>query len=443
MIVDSTPPCDPPINDDPCINSVNPPLDLTEVGTHTGTTCCARGFNDPDNGEDQQNLDCNTITDDNAVWYTYTIGTDDAGVDVSVTADGITGNTAIEVYWGQPDAGCTQGLFMETVISNCGPLPFSGKIGNCPPTDGDVLFVKVASTDADCGAFSIVLTAGECSQGEGYNTCADAALGEPVEPITNEMFEIDYYCIQGCLDYACPEEDALGGCGAFTESPTVWFQVTADDLASQMFTTVETGGVWTPVWSVYSGPDCDNLTLVNFGGTPPCSDGDDTPELHQTSVFDDEENYWIAITADSNNLPPGGIEDGSFELCVATTINGLICLGELEGGDCGDESLVIEVIERENEDQPLEGPFCQGEEITINISFLYDATESGADWLIGFVPTFGPGWDMEGFDFEANAPTGDGETGEWFTEDGPCAPIIQESNPILCTFENEDGSLEI
>ncbi|MDF1696034.1 MAG: gliding motility-associated C-terminal domain-containing protein [Saprospiraceae bacterium] len=430
----------PPENDDPCINDDNPPFDLSGGGSHNGTTCCARGPKDanPDgSAADFENVDCSAATEDAAVWYIFTPNEADDGYNIILEPGDIEGPTSLEVYTGTPDGGCTGGLTL--IASSCNSNSADIKLGNCF-TPGEVLFVKVTSDDADenCGTF--ILTINPASCGPMADDCIDTAMETPIMPITNPEFTLDYFCVPGCLDYACPEDDAMGGCGDFVQAPTVWFQVTTDDIAAQMFTTVEANGNWTPVWSIWSGTSCDDLEIVNFGGAPPCSNGDNTPELHQVGVFDDVPNYWIAITA--TDIPPEGIDDGSFELCVATTINAIICLGE-EIGDCDDPTLVMEIIDREIDDQPLEGPFCQGEEVTVNISFFYDASESGADWLIGIVPIFGNGWDLENFDYAANAPVGNGTTAEWYETDGDCAPIIQEPNPILCTFVNADGQLTL
>jgi len=433
----------PPINDDPCDTSINPPFDLTGGGSHNGTTCCARGPNDTNadgSAADFNNQDCSAATEDAAVWYQFTPSEADDGYNIILEPGDMEGPASVEVYTGAPGAGCTGAL---TVIeSSCNSNNADIKIGNCF-APGDILYVKVTTDDPDenCGTFFLTIVPASC--GPMADDCIDLADQTPIEPVTNPMFFIDYFCVDGCLDYACPEASANGGCGAFTQMPTVWFQVTTDDLAAQMFTTVEPNGNWEPIWSVYSGPDCDNLSVVNFGGSPPCSNGDNTPELHQTSVFDDEENYWIAITIDPTSLPATGLDDGSFELCVATTINAIICLGELEGGACDDESLTMEVIDREIEGQPLDGPFCQGEEITINISFFYDASETGQDWLIGFVPVFGTGWDLTGFDYPGNAPVGNGTAAVWYEEGSECAPILQEPNPILCTYTDDNGNLQL
>lgn len=437
---------DPPINDDPCIESSNPPFDLTGGGSHVGTTCCARGPQDVNTDgslADFENVDCSAVTEDAAVWYVFTPDPEDDGYEIILEGgiDAAEGPIAIEVYKGPIDQGCNGG-FGETLASSCADLVVDFKIGNCFAED-EVIFIKISTDDPleNCGTFTLTIVPASC--GEMADNCIDLEEQEPIYPITETDFTITYQCVSGCLDFACPEGDANGGCPEFTEMPTVWYQIVADDIAAQMFTTVEPHGNWEPIWSIYSGPDCDNLTVVDFGGSPPCSNGDNTPELHQTSVFDHEENYWIMITIDPTSLPSTGLDDGGFELCVATTINAIICLGELEGGACNDESLVMEVTDREIEDQPLEGPFAQGEEVTINISFFYDASESGQDWLIGFVPTFGKGWDLEGFDYPANAPVGNGMTAQWYEEGSQCAPILQEPNPILCTYTDEDGNLQL
>lgn len=425
----------PPENDNPCITDINPPTDLTGSGSDMGSTCCAT--------LDFANVGCSAATEDASVWYTFTPDDADGGYDIVVNglggANGAEGPMAVEMYTGPADGGCSGALTL--VDQSCVATMVEFKIGNCF-RPGDILFIKVTTDDPDenCGDFEISITPGSCA-GEFSDDCIDTQDATPIMPVTPPDFAINYFCVPGCLDYACPEDDALGGCGQFTQAPTVWFQVDADENAAQMFTTVEANGNWDPVWSVYSGTSCDDLAIINFGGTPACSDGDGTPELHQVGVEGDM-SYWIAVTLDPASLPSTGLDDGTFEICVATAVNAVICLGE-DIGDCNDPSLVMEITDREVEDQPLEGPFCQGEEVTINISFFYDASETGQDWLIGMVPIFGSGWDLEAFDYDANAPTGNGQTAVWFEEGGDLAPIIQEDVPILCTFVNADGNLTL
>ena len=272
--------------------------------------------------------------------------------------------------------------------------------------------------------------------------CETVATQDPILPITNSIFNIHLDCLEGHLDMGAIISDDIGGCEAFYSNSTVWARIEVDQNAAQLYTTVETYGNWTPIWSIWSGATCDDLTLLDFGGVPPCSSGDATPELHNVGVSGDFPMYWIAITVDPNSIHPTGIVDGSFELCVATSVTAIICLGE-EIGDCTDPSLEISVIERENAGLSLNGPFCQGEEVTINISFFYDSTLSGADWFMGLVPSFGVGWDLDNFDFASDAPIANGLVGDWIEEGSDLAPIIQEPNPILCTYVNANGILTL
>jgi hypothetical protein len=437
---------DPPINDDPCILSDNPPLDLTTVGIHEGTTCCARGPLDQnqDGGPaDLENIVCPDSTENASVWYMYSPGVDDIGYTIQLeqsSDDPAEGPITMEVYWGDEDQGCEG--FAEAVASSCSDLSATLTVSKCAQA-GDKLFVKVSTNNVDeqCGKFVISIV--PTINGGMADNCLDLIGGDTIVLMVENPFGIDYFCTQGSLGFACPETDSIGGCDVFTAMPTVWFFVESQDDAAQMFSTVQANGNWDPVWSVFSGPDCDNLSVVDIGGSPPCSNGDNTIELHQTSVFDDEDNYWLMVSVDPNSIPASGMGDPTFELCVAGTINAIICLGELEGGACSDESLIMEITEREYDDQSLEGPFCQGEEVTVQISFYYDATESGADWLSGFVPIFGDGWDLEGFDYSANAPTGLNRTALWYEEGSDVAPIIQEPVPILCTYRDDDGVLQL
>ncbi len=424
---------DAPSNDNPCASSSNPPIELTGGGSHEGTTCCATF--------DFENIDCSAATQDASVWYTYIPNGDDDEYDVILEPLDVEGPISMEVYWGASDAGCGTSFDMTLIESSCnGSVELN--IGDCFP-QSSVVYVKVTTDESENNCGSFVITIAPSGSEPSPDECIDLMNLDPITPITDDGFGISYNCVSGNLGYACPEDDAMGGCPEFTQMPTVWYQIVVDDNASQMLTTVEPMGQWDPVWSIFSGPDCDNLTLVDFGGTPSCSNGSNTPELLISSVFDEEENYWIMITVDPISLPASGLDDGSFELCVATTNNVIICMGEMDGGACNDESLEMEVTHRELENLPLDGPFAQGEEVTIEISFFYDASESGGDWLMGLVPNFGPGWDMTNFDYELNAPFGNGQTSLWYEEGSNCAPILQEANPILCTYVDDDGNLQI
>jgi gliding motility-associated-like protein len=437
----------PPENDDPCPTFANPPYDLTGGGSHNGTTCCAIGFND-DPGADYQNLDCpDASTDDNAVWYIFTPDPSSAdGFEIEVDGS-ISGFTTVEVYHGPADGGCTGNLTL--LASACTTLPIDPiRKGYCFP-EGESVYIKVGSSDDDCGDFTIAVN--EVEDCKVADECADITGEQTLMPVTDPNFEdIEYVCLPGCLDLACPEDPLpAGGNGCdFTQLPTVWYAVTVDDIAAQLFTTVTTNGSWTPIWSVYYGDDCDNLTNAASGSTPPCSLDDDSPDLHQTGVEDLYDTYYVAVTADPNGEP---IDDPNFEICGATIINVLVCLGDIDDNCEPDPSTEIMITDRENADLEPDvdpevgymGPFCPGEEVEVHIEFFYDATESGADWMIGFVPDFGPGWDMEDYDFDGNAPGGSGGTGEWHEAFSDCEATMEEPVPHLCTYTDDQGVLRL
>lgn len=435
----------PPENDNPCPTDDNPPIDLSGGGSHAGTTCCARGAND-DPAFDWANQECAGITDDDAVWYTFTPSGADDGFIVEVTGgggpNGISGNTTVEVYSSpDPNGGCTNNL--TAVGSSCASLPAEIQIPVCD--DALTYYVKIASQESNCGDFDISITdrsicdmADECDE-----LGAAQLLGSPL--MTDESFaEIFEECIPGCLGLACPEDPTPPGdpC-VFADNPTVWIEIETDDIAAQLFTSVTTSGTWTPVWSIYYGPDCDNLTQISSDATPPCSNGDDTPDLHQTQVPSDDDGntittFYVAVSGE------GVIDDPMFEICAYTTINAIVCLGDITDNCNADPTVMLEVTEREFADGVIDpdgdgvaGPFCQGEEISIHLEYFYDASETGVDWLIGMIPEFGEGYNLEDFDYAGNAPAGS----EWIEEDGPCAPLIQEPVPHLCTYENDDGNL--
>lgn len=439
---------DPPANDDPCVESINPPQAMVVDSLYHGTTCCARGpedFNPDNTPADFASVDCDEDSQRAAVWYIYEPSEEDDGFEISLmTSDtmGSAGALSIEVYSGTYDQGCNEG-FAQTLASHCNVSDVTIRIGNCLDSS-EYLFIKVSS-DSDlsqCGTFGLSLGA-ESHCGHTADSCFDVDELTTLEAKIIHPFITEFVCVTGCLEFACPEDTAYGGCPEFTEMPTVWYKITTEEGAAQMFTTVDSEGDWMPVWSIFSGPDCSNLTLMDQGGVPSCSDGDATPEVHQTAILESDSVYWIMITVDPESIPPTGIGDGRFDLCVIATVNGLICLGDETTGSCTDESLVIEVTDREYDDLSLDGPFMPGEEVSVHVSFMYDANESGADWFMGFVPMFGEGWDMTDFDYDANAPFGNGNLGLWYEEGGECAPILQEDIPLLCTYTDEDGNLQL
>ena len=428
-----------PTNDSPCFSDANPPIDLTEIHAHYGTTCEAT--------YDYDNVDCSQENNESSVWYYFDPADDQMGYTVIVESIDSETPIIVEIYSGTIEQGCEG--FGQTIASSCDSENFYTSITNCL-TEDEQFFIKVTTKSSPefCKSFFVNYVAYECSINTVFDDCIETLTEDPIQPVTNLDFQIDYSCFSNCLQFACPEVDDFGGCFDFVNMPTVWFHVQTDEFASQLLSTVTTNGNWEPIWAVFEG-SCDSLNIVTYGGSPMCSAYSSTPNLLINAVHENSD-YWVAVTCHEYSLPPNGIiDDGSFEICVATMRTAIDCLGELESGECNDPSLIMEVTDREFElpidtdNDGIAGPFYPGEEVDIKISFFYDSSQSGLDHFIGLIPIFGDGWDLSNFDYTTSAPKGNGAWAQWYQEGADCAPIIQEPTSILCTYTNEEGKLEI
>jgi gliding motility-associated-like protein len=407
-----------PENDDPNPASTNPPQTLGLGDSHTSSTCCALGFNDGA-GADFPNVQCSGATHDGAVWYRYTTGSEE-GFQINVTptgAGGISGPVTIEVLTGTATA--PGGLLNPTSYS-CGPVPVELKVGCYDP--GEEVWIKIASATDDCGSFNITLEEiNRCPLAELCEDATTVIVTNPTDPNCGSFIPVT---VQGCLEAACPET-VVGDCG-FGTNPTVWFQVMIDEEAVQLGTSVTSNGSWDPVWAIYYG-GCDDLTITSGSGPNqppvPCSNSDSNTDIHTVGTIMGELSYWIAVSGD------GVIDDPTFTLNVWTSAACVACIGE----DGCEPEATWEITSRTS-DRPLDDPlFCQGEDVTVCISYLYDASETGVDWLHGLIPDFGPGWDMDAFD-PGNVTVSPGNP-VWADEsDGACAPFITEQMPYLCTY---------
>jgi hypothetical protein len=410
----------PPENDDPFPDSDRPPLDLTGGASHEGTTCCAIGYADDPN-LDYPNLGCNVQTHAAAVWYTYTVGSEQ-GIEINVGGGTIVGNTTVEVLIG--DENAPSGL-LEDGSFRCGSLPHRMRFGCLE--EGSVIWVKVASTTANCGSFTIQIEEAETC--EFADTCDDVTEDQTLitAPTDLDCGEFILRSIAGCIDLACPGE--VANCG-HSDNPTVWMQIETDENAVQLITFIETSGSWQPVWSIWAG-ECDNLELLT-GGTidepTECSNGNSNPDQHNVGIpLDADGNpqttFYIQISAE------GIIDDPNFTLSAFTQAGCVSCIGNEA---CNPEA-TFEIINRSSDRELDDLLFCQGETVEICINFIYDPSETGVDWFHGLIPDFGRGWDLDLFDPDAVSVSPGGA--EWYTtEDGECAPYITERMPYLCAY---------
>ncbi len=273
--------------------------------------------------------------------------------------------------------------------------------------------------------------------------CTNNFNFQTLKPNTEEDFI--YTCLLSDLSNATPENHNTLSCD-FSTTPTVWFKVETDVNAKHLFTKVTpSSGLWKAKWAVYYCK-CDTLKLARYLSTPPCSDEDVTPEVHQTPIYDGINTYYIAVTYSKNDQPL--TDNTQFNICAATIPDIFICNGDITDNNNPPPTTKLIATNREfaflepnaNTETGYSGPFLPGEEVNIKIKFFYDATESGGDWFMGFIPDFGNGWDVNSFDYESYlpeaSPIGVGEFHEAGTE---CAPQVSEYFPYLCTYYDENG----
>ncbi len=427
----------PPINDSPFADADNTgPWDL--ASGHTGTTCCAIGNTD-DPAADWANLECGGASNENAVWYSFTPagGADGFFVNVDPAGMAISGNMTVEVYSSTVAGGVGNPGNLTLIEASCTDLTVEIAVALCDPTL--VYYVKVASTDGECGEFSISATEkdSDCTADE----CVDAEVLTTETPASCEDGET-ILSIEGCLDFACPEDVNIACMGDM--GPTVWYQIDIDSPDATVLLTEVTADGFDVTWSIWQSTtgSCDDMINVSDpepAPTPaiPCGvPGLDDVYLTIPIVQDPPgtpATYWVAITG------LGEIEDPNFTLNYAGSLGCIACSGE-NAIDCGNgeweakiDGEVVEVEDFEN--------FCPGQEVEVCLEFNYNTAGTGNDWLHGIIPTFGSGWDLENIDFEA-IDLGAGWA--WVDYEGPCATSTSiYTLPNLCTYTNDDGLLQL
>ena len=415
----------PPENDDPVVTSDNPPLDLTGGGNHSGTTCCAIGAADMV-GTEYGNVGCaGGALDENAVWYTYTPTTED-GIEIILNNISIMGgNVAIEVYSGSATAPAQ----LATPNSfRCGAAAFGNPLVVGCYEEGITLWIKVTTSNASCGDFSISILPKEPSC-EMADVCEEITqIIEPVSP-TNETTPPTPVCVTGCLDLYCPEPNPICQGQQFQ---TVWFQVNTDGFAQAMNVLVNTNG-WAPVVAIYEAGNISEASCATAQPLGGCEFGTIASGVSVPQVgVNGNQTYYIAVS-----FFQGSLADPSFTLCVSTGPDYKEC-------SINQELKIVSRSAFPNEPTPpngFNGPFCMGEEVEVCYSLTFTNVETACQWFQGAIPQFGPGWDMSYFQPTSHTfNPSNGATWSWWPEG---EVLYNEGNPFLCTFTNSQGVLQL
>ncbi len=426
-----------PINDSPFEDANNiGPWDLEN--SHNGTTCCAVGYADDDTA-DWANFECSNASNENAVWYSFTPTNSFDGFDVNVVPGfmSISGNMTVEVYSSSVTGGVDDVSNLTVVGESCSDLIVGISVSLCDPTL--VYYVKVASTDDECGEFTITVT--ERSATCAADECPDAEALTTITPTSCEDGE-NFLSLDGCLELACPEDvniTCMSNMG-----PTVWYQINLDSPDATVLLTEVTADGFEVIWSIWQSTtgSCDDMiNVVDPESAPnvpiPC--GIPTlDDIYLTIPIEQDPQgtpatYWIAITA------LGEITDPNFTLNYASSLGCIACSGE-SAIDCGNGDWMASIDDVEVEIADFEN-FCPGQEVEVCLEFNYNTAGTGNDWLHGIIPTFGSGWDYENIDFESIDL---GNNWVWVDYEGACATNTSiYTLPNLCTYENDDGILQL
>ena len=425
-----------PVNDDPCMNGANPPYDLGYGGYHNGTTCCAVGYNDDPNA-DIANQECNTNTDDNTIWYRISIDPEFDGImlNISFGNQEIPGlNYAVEVYGGGEDAICDGSA--QFIRSYCFDESISESHIGC--LEGmDYLFVKITSTEADCG--SVFIDAQQNYSWGGADKCELITEEELLMPQTSTDGEINMVCVYGNLNMDfCPETNIENICELFGTNPTIWYKIITDSDANQLYVNVMFAGNATPVWAVFSG-ECGDLAAITNSEGFTCNTGSESFVAYAINPG----VYYVALT-----VLETPVSYHEVSVCAATTKNVVECIGEETFCD-NDQETEFKIINRENteaepEGPPYNGPFCPGEILTVQIEFTYHSDQTADDRLLAMIPDFGNAWDIDEYDLYVNSPiTDDYIPAEWYDENEPCYPYAKEDFENICVYKDKYSKLHI
>ncbi len=354
----------------PPANDCTPEVVASGGSANLTSTCCATNPGDPGS--------CPPGNQESTVWFEYQPSSTAKAVEISFGSGTLSGVIAVEVFVGAPGQDCTGGLSpapnVDPYCINAGPETF---IIRCEDFSTTSIYVKVGSSEAGCGDFSLsFMDQDGC---EGAEICDE--ITSALEPVTDGSFT----CVSSCNNYNCAEGGDCDPNGA-----SVWFQVNTDGQATSMV--IDITAPFTPLITYYTGLDCATLALQP--SLSPCFQGSTA-----TVGAGANQSYWIKVEA------ANGEDLGNFDLCVATFFNTFDCY----------ESEITSIVRPEYPTADENGPYCPGETVNFCMNFTFTVSAppppdgNNCQWIQGIIPTLYGGWDY----VESNLPS-QGPGGGWF-----------------------------
>lgn len=342
---------------------------------------------------------------ENVVWYTWTMqDPDNVGFEVDLSLDMAPPGTQIAMMLYQTPPGDCSNMPNPTYFY-CGP-PINEPLEFGPVDETATFYMFVGTSEQFETGFEICV--------DEIPPCFTNDICEEATVINGVVSDQPFVCIEGCNQYADPEE-FNNGCeiGNFS---TVWFQLNSDNNASLLNINVQSDDFLAPTIQVFQAINgCAELqpiglTQSNLG----CILGSNGEASALGTDIGALNTYYIAISSFNS-------AGGTFDLCVNTISQATNCVLDAE----------INIVSRSN-GGPLTGPFFPGETVSICMDVnSYTAANNNCQWFQGIVPIFGDGWDPSSFSPEgepagatvngnAMAVPGNGvyggSTWEWFTD---------------------------
>lgn len=205
--------------------------------------------------------------------------------------------------------------------------------------------------------------------------CSDQFVCEQDSTTSNELFPPAtdvLICVAGCTAGLSIGPDFIQGSCNDLIYPTAYFKLTTDTTADLLTLSITSDEFNEPHIALLRSGNCTSFTQIA------CAEGSDGFVILQYIDVDPLATYIIAISDAAGNL-------GQFELC-ATSVDVEFCNEK--------DSLYVNSASLGS---PLSGPFRPGELIQICYE-LQDWNKLDCNGFQGVIPTFGPGWDPDGFD---------------------------------------------
>ena len=208
------------------------------------------------------------------------------------------------------------------------------------------------------------------------DTCSFQFLCEQDSTLSNELFPPStevLVCVSGCTAGLQTGPDFIqGSCPDFIHG-TAYYKLSTDINADLLTLSVESDEFNEPHIALLRTSDCNTFTQIA------CAQGKDGHVIIPYIDVEPATAYVLAVSDAAGNV-------GDFELCASV----------IDVEFCNEKDKIY--VTSASMGSPLSGPFLPGELVQICYE-LEDWNKLDCNGFQGLIPTFGPGWDPEGFDF--------------------------------------------